>query len=107
MVKQALVEAKFDDSYKSLREVIYGIAFFGTPHHGGNFAKLGNIAAFIPKGILRNPSNSFTEALKKDLLFFNTFIEDFRHQLKDYYILSFFETIPIGKLSLVRTKIYI
>lgn len=104
VVKRALVEAKLDDSYKSIREATYGIAFFGTPHQGGNFAKLGEIAASITRGVLRNPSNTFMEALKKDSLFSDTLVGDFRHQLEDYYVLSFFETRPIAKLGLVRTE---
>ena len=107
VVKQALVEAKLDESYKSLREATYGIAFFGTPHQGGNFAKLGDIAASITRSILRNPSNTFMEALKKDSLFSDVLVGDFRHQLEDYYVLSFVETLPMGKLGLVRTETYI
>ena len=104
VVKRALVEAKLDDSYKSIREATYGIAFFGTPHQGGNFAKLGDIAASIVRGVLRNPSNTFMEGLKKDSLFSDTLVGDFRHQLEDYHVLSFFETLPVGKLGVVRTE---
>ena len=52
VIKRALVEAKLDNSYKSIWEAIYGIAFFGTPHQRGNFTKLGDIAAAIIRGIL-------------------------------------------------------
>ncbi|SLM34884.1 P-loop containing nucleoside triphosphate hydrolase [Lasallia pustulata] len=101
VVKRALVEAKLDDSYKSIREATYGIAFFGTPHQGGNFTKLGDIAASIIRGVLRNPSSTFMEALKKDSLFSDTLVGDFRHQLGDYHVLSFFETLPMGRLGLI------
>ncbi|KAI4134497.1 MAG: hypothetical protein LQ347_001477 [Umbilicaria vellea] len=101
VVKRALVEAKLDDSYKSIREATYGIAFFSTPHQGGNFTKLGDIAASITRGVLRNPSNTFMEALKKDSLFSDTLVGDFRHQLEDYHVLSFFETLPMGRLGLI------
>lgn len=104
VVKRALVEAKLDDSYKSIREATYGIAFFGTPHQGGNFAKLGDIAASIVRCVLRSPSNTFMETLKKDSLFSDTIAGDFRHQLEDYHVLSFFETLPMGKMGLVRTE---
>ncbi|KAA6410460.1 MAG: hypothetical protein FRX48_05882 [Lasallia pustulata] len=104
VVKRALVEAKLDDSYKSIREATYGIAFFGTPHQGGNFAKLGDIAASIIRGVLRNPSSTFMEALKKDSLFSDTLVGDFRHQLEDYHVLSFFETLPMGRLGLIVDK---
>ncbi|KAL9114581.1 MAG: hypothetical protein Q9187_007434, partial [Circinaria calcarea] len=101
IVKRAMVEAKLDDSFKSLREATYGIAFFGTPHRGGNYAKLGDIVASITRGLLRNPSNTFMEALTRDSLFSDTLVEDFRHQLEDYYVLSFFETLPMGRLGLI------
>ncbi|SLM35359.1 WD40/YVTN repeat-like-containing domain, partial [Lasallia pustulata] len=101
VVKRALVEAKLDDSYKSIREATYGIAFFGTPHQGGNFTKLGDIAASIIRGVLRNPSSTFMEALKKDSLFSDALVGDFRHQLEDYHVLSFFETLPMGRLGLI------
>ncbi|KAA6414974.1 MAG: hypothetical protein FRX48_01725 [Lasallia pustulata] len=101
VVKRALVEAKLDDSYKSIRKATYGIAFFGTPHQGGNFTKLGDIAASIIRGVLRNPSSTFMEALKKDSLFSDALVEDFRHQLEDYHVLSFFETLPMGRLGLI------
>jgi hypothetical protein len=101
IVKRALVEAKLDDSYKAIRDATYGIAFFGTPHQGGNFATLGDIAASIVRGVLWSPTNTFIKALKKDSLFSDTLIDDFRHQLEDYYVLSFFETLPMRKLGLV------
>jgi hypothetical protein len=95
------VEAKLNDNYASIRTATYGIAFFGTPHQGGNFAKLGDIAAKIVSRIVRNPHNNFMEALKKDSLFSDELIENFKHQLEDYRVLSFFETLPYKKLDLV------
>jgi triacylglycerol esterase/lipase EstA (alpha/beta hydrolase family) len=101
VVKRALVEAKLDDTYEAIRNATYGIAFFGTPHQGGNFAKLGDIAVNIVREVLRNPKNTFMEALKKNSLFSDTLVDDFRHQQEEFYILSFFETLPKGKLGLV------
>jgi hypothetical protein len=79
----------------------YGIAFFSTPHQGGNFTKLGDIAASIARFALRNPSNTFIEALKKDSLFANDLVQDFKYELENYWILSFYETLPLKKLGLV------
>ena len=96
-----MIEAKVNDKYASIREATYGIAFFGTPHQGGNNAKLGDIAATICRGVIQNPQNTFMEALKKDSLFSKELVEDFKHQLEDYYVLSFYETLPFKKLGLV------
>jgi hypothetical protein len=100
-MSKALVHAKLDDTYRAIRDATYGIAFFGTPHQGGNFTKLGDIASTIARGVLRNPKNTFMEALKADTLFADDLIKDFRQQLEDYYVLSFFETLPFKKLGLV------
>ncbi|MCJ1396455.1 hypothetical protein MMC18_009345 [Xylographa bjoerkii] len=104
IVKRALVEAKLDDTYTSIRNATYGIAFFGTPHKGSNFAKLGNLAVSIIKSLLRQPSNSFMQALIKDSLFSNNLADDFRHCLEDYYVLSFFETLPTKMVGIIVDK---
>ena len=41
------------------------------------------------------------EDLKKDSLFADALVQDFRHQLEDYHVLSFYETRPLKKLDLV------
>lgn len=43
------------------------------------------------------------EALKKSLLA-ETIREDYKQQLMDYKFLSFYETVPLGKLGLVGCK---
>jgi hypothetical protein len=101
VVKRALVEAKLNDSCKAIREATYGIAFFGTPHKGGKHVKLGDLAAATVRGVLRGPSNSFLDAMKKDSLFADALEKDFQHLFEDYKILSFYETRPMGKLGLV------
>ncbi|KAI0427227.1 hypothetical protein F5Y09DRAFT_350585 [Xylaria sp. FL1042] len=60
--------------------------FFGTPHQGGNHVALGNIAVSIARVTLHNPTNTFLEALKKDSLFADELVQDFRQQLEDYYV---------------------
>ncbi|MCJ1243623.1 hypothetical protein MMC30_000820, partial [Trapelia coarctata] len=104
IVKKALVAAKLDDTYKAIREATFGIAFFGTPHQGGELAKLGDIAASIMRAVFRNPKNTFLEALKKNSIFSNGVIDDFRHQLEDYYIVSFYETRRMAIHGLIVDK---
>ncbi|KAI9764543.1 MAG: hypothetical protein M1840_008369 [Geoglossum simile] len=104
IVKRALVTAKVADIYLPIRNATYGIVFFGTPHQGGNCTSLGGIAASIARLSLRNPSNSFMEALKADSLFADDLVQDFRQQLEDYYVLSFYETLPFKKLGVVVDK---
>ncbi|KAF4452601.1 P-loop containing nucleoside triphosphate hydrolase [Fusarium austroafricanum] len=101
VVKRALVMSKATNTYSSIKDATYGIAFFGTPHRGGNKVPLGSIAASIARIALRNPASSFMDALRKDSLFSEDLIQDFRQQLSDYYILSFFETQPFKKYGLI------
>jgi hypothetical protein len=96
-----LVTAKLDRTYEAIQLATRGIVFFATPHQGGNYTKLGEIAAKIAKKCLRNEDNSFVEALKKDTLFGEELIENFRFQLEDFNVLSFVETLPYRKLGLV------
>jgi protein SERAC1 len=79
----------------------YGIVFFATPHRGGNHAKFGDIAASVARAVLQYPDNTFIEALKKDSLFADSIIEDFKHQLENFFILNFFETLPYKNMGLV------
>jgi hypothetical protein len=55
----------------------------------------------VAKGILRTPDNTFMEALKKDSMFADGISEDFRHQLEEFVVLSFFETLSYKKIGLV------
>ncbi|KAI9696030.1 MAG: hypothetical protein M1836_005861 [Candelina mexicana] len=101
IVKRALVDATLNRTYESIRKATCGIAFFATPHRGGNYAKLGDVAVSIIRAVVRKPENSFMEALKHDSLFADDLVRDFRHQLEEYYILSFHETVPSKKLGLI------
>jgi len=78
--------------------------FFATPHQGGNYGKLGDLAAKVVKAVLHNPNNNFMEALKKDSLFSNEIVENFKHQLEDYRILSFYESIPLKTVGIIVDK---
>ncbi|KAI1127532.1 hypothetical protein F5Y10DRAFT_193378 [Nemania abortiva] len=96
LVKRALVHAKIDDNYEMIRTSTAGLVFFATPHRGGNHATVGDIVAKIARSVLSTPENTFMEALKRNSIFADTLIGDFRQQLEDYLILSFYETRPMG-----------
>ncbi|KAK3933802.1 hypothetical protein QBC46DRAFT_401200 [Diplogelasinospora grovesii] len=101
VVKRALVDAAINVRFQDIRKATYGIVFFGTPHQGGNLIKLGSVASKIVRAVLRQPSNSFLAALERDSLFADDLTRDFRHQLEDYHILSFYESLPYGKLGVI------
>lgn len=98
----SIPEATYVETSESKAQFIdgerYGIAFFGTPHRGGNGASLGKVVASIIRRTLWNPANDFMSFLRKDSRLANDLTEEFRHDLEDYYYLSFFETIPMGMM---------
>ncbi|KAK2931804.1 Alpha/Beta hydrolase fold [Fusarium oxysporum f. sp. vasinfectum] len=97
VVKRALSTSRGDSTYCSIFDSTFGVVFFGTPHHGGNGAGLGAIAASITRAVLGNPSNSFLEALTQDSNFLSIITDDFSQLLEKLYFISFFETRPLGK----------
>lgn len=97
VVKRALSTSRGDNTYCSIFDSTFGVVFFGTPHHGGNGAGLGAIAASITRAVLGNPSNSFLEALTRESNFLSVITDDFSQLLEKLYFISFFETRPLGK----------
>lgn len=98
---QALVHAKSDSTYENIWASTFGIAFFGTPHKGGNHAGLGDVAASIARIITGSPENTFMKALKARSEILDHMSDDFRQLLEDFQILSFYETRPMHPLGLV------
>ncbi|KAJ6114387.1 hypothetical protein N7486_000165 [Penicillium sp. IBT 16267x] len=92
VIKQALLNAKEDPKYNSIRTATSGLVFFGTPHRGAKAVELGKIAArvarFISKG---QASNDLLDCLEHNSLFTRQMSDRFRHQLEDYRVVSFIE----------------
>lgn len=72
-----------------------GLAFFGTPHEGGDgrLVALGAAAAHIASALHVQPSNDLIETLKKGSLFSDLLAEQWRHHLESYQLVSFWEGI--------------
>ncbi|OTB11225.1 hypothetical protein K445DRAFT_26789 [Daldinia sp. EC12] len=100
IVKRALFHSNNDRTYKSIAESTFGIAFFGTPHRGGNNAGIGGVVANIARSLLGNPSNTFMSAVKEST-FLDLIEDDFRQLLERFQILTFYETKPMGRLGIV------
>ncbi|KAJ5793415.1 Tetratricopeptide-like helical [Penicillium paradoxum] len=92
VIKQALLNAKEDPKYSSIRSATSGLVFFGTPHRGAKAVELGKIAArvarFVSKG---HASNDLLNCLEHNSLFTRQMSDRFRHQLEDYRVISFIE----------------
>lgn len=94
MVKQALIIAKNDDTYITLRKATCGLVFFAVPHQGGHGAGLGAIAKNIVLSMTGDAKNDIVESLKSNSLFQETQATFFKHQLENYQIVSVYENRP-------------
>jgi len=94
VVKQALVTAKNNDTYKDIRDATYGLVFFAVPHQGGHGATLGAIAKNIIVSLTGESRNDLLESLRQNSLFQENQANLFKHQLEDYHIVSIFEDQP-------------
>jgi protein SERAC1 len=103
-VFQALIRASHSTAYESIRQSTRGIAFFGTPHRGGNHADIGRVIAAIVAAITGNVKNNFMETLQKNSTIAADIHELFIQQAHDYQIVSFYEMKPFTKhIGLVGT----
>ncbi|KAI1075136.1 hypothetical protein F5B20DRAFT_595294 [Whalleya microplaca] len=103
VVKRALVHSSNDKTYESIRKSTFGVAFFSTPHKGGNHTEVGDIVAKIARSLLGSPSNNFMDALKGSSIL-DTIANDFRQLLEDLQFLTFYETQPLGRFGIVVTQ---
>ncbi|RYP05013.1 hypothetical protein DL764_004088 [Monosporascus ibericus] len=105
VVKEALVEATLDPTYKPIVEATRLLVFFATPHRGGKYANIGDIAAKIVRASLQKPSNKLLDALKKQSDSATKRFEQSRHLYERCLIVNFFEGQPYGKLGIGKSEV--
>ncbi len=74
----------------------FGLVFFGTPHSGPTDdlkVKFGTACVKVAQSMPWKVSNDIIEALTKGSLFSDVLYEQWRHQLEQYQIVSFYEGI--------------
>ena len=92
LVKQALVHAQLDETrYSCIRASTYSLVFFATPHRGGNYVTIAQIAAAFCSAITGHPSSSLLKSLERNSLLEEIASVQFGQQMNSYDILSFFE----------------
>ncbi|RYP60832.1 hypothetical protein DL770_009910 [Monosporascus sp. CRB-9-2] len=93
-----------DPTYKPIVEATRLLVFFATPHRGGKYANIGDIAARIVRASLQKPSNKLLDALKKKSDSATKRFEQSRHLYERCLIVNFFEGQPYGKLGIIVDK---
>ncbi|KAK6810867.1 hypothetical protein RU639_013582 [Aspergillus parasiticus] len=101
VVKEALVEASLDSTYRPIVEATCLLVFFATPHRGGNYASVGEVAAKLVRSTLFTPRNDFIESLKSDSNLATKRFNQSRHLNEKFLIISFYEGQPYGKLGII------
>ncbi|KAM0255815.1 hypothetical protein ACHAQJ_005402 [Trichoderma viride] len=104
VVKSALVEGTLDPVYRSIVKSTRLLVFFATPHLGGNYSGIGDIAAKIVRAGLRAPSNDLLDGLKSGSRDVIRRFEQARHLPDNCLVISFYETENYGRLGLIVEK---
>lgn len=91
MIKQALINAHNNVKYSSIKDATTGLAFFATPHNGGDWklVSLGSVAAKIATAVGFQQGDDVMETLKRGSIFSDIMQELFKQQLMNYDIISF------------------
>jgi hypothetical protein len=89
--------------YQPIHHATLGFLFFGTTHHGSDKAVYGKVLANIVQTMTHRPHSRLMMALQtnSDVLLHVT--SQFRFQLPQYHVVSFYEQQPMKIFStLVR-----
>jgi triacylglycerol esterase/lipase EstA (alpha/beta hydrolase family) len=91
LIKQALINAHNNPKYTPIKDATTGLAFFATPHHGGDWmlVSLGGVVAKIATAVGFQKGDNVLETLKNGSIFSEIIQEHWRHQLLKYDIISF------------------
>jgi hypothetical protein len=91
LIKQALINAHNNPKYTPIKDATTGLAFFATPHHGGDWmlVSLGGVVAKIATAVGFQKGDNVLETLKNGSIFSEIMQEHWRHQLLKYNIISF------------------
>lgn len=91
LIKQALINAHNNPKYTPIKDATKGLAFFATPHNGGDtmLVSLGGVTAKIATAVGFQKGDDVLETLKEGSIFSDIMHEHWRHQLLEYDIISF------------------
>lgn len=91
LIKQALINAHNNPKYTPIKDATTGLAFFATPHNGGDWklVGLGKMASQIAIAAGFQKGDDVLETLTEGSIFSEILQEHWRHQLLKYDIISF------------------
>lgn len=82
LIKQALINAHNNPRYTPIKDATTGLAFFATPHHGGDWmlVSLGGVASKIATAVGFQQGDDILEMLKDGSIFSDIMQEHWRQQ---------------------------
>ena len=103
LIKQALINAHNNPKYTPIKDATSGLAFFATPHHGGDsmLVNLGGVVSKIAIALGFQKGDDVLETLKNGSIFSDIMREHWRHQLLEYDIISFWGALDNVKFESV------
>ncbi|KAI1770819.1 TPR-like protein [Hypoxylon cercidicola] len=104
VVKEALVEATLNMTYKPIVEATKLLIFFATPHRGGNYAGIGDAIAGIVRVGLWKPNNKLLDELKKSSNSATKRFDQSKHLYDRFHVVNFYEGKSYGKLGIIVDK---
>ncbi|KAN0075952.1 NAD(P)-binding domain protein [Elaphomyces granulatus] len=99
VIKQALFQAKIESQYQTISEATVGIIFLGTPHRGSEKASYGKVLANVATTVMHKPAQALIDALRANSDALMRLTTDFRFQLPQYQVCSFYEMKPMPIFS--------
>ncbi|EXJ89617.1 hypothetical protein A1O3_02684 [Capronia epimyces CBS 606.96] len=99
VVKQALLQARLESRYHCIKDATRGLIFLGTPHRGSEKATYGKVLANVAQFVTSRPPARLLKALETNSATLQRLTADFRHQLPDYQVYSFYEQRPMKGFS--------
>lgn len=73
--------------------------FMGTPHQGSEKASYGKVLANVASTMMNKPTSRLLSALQTNSDTLSRLTDEFRFQLPNYQLVSFFEMKPIKMFS--------
>jgi hypothetical protein len=91
--------------YGALLQSVQGIAFFATPHRGGNGVTLGDVVARTASFVLGSGQNDMVRNLRTGSKALAQLSADFSHQYEDFQFLSVIESVDLiqAPMNPIRT----
>lgn len=96
------MQARLESRYQPIKDATLGLIFIGTPHRGSDKATYGKVLANVAQFVSHRPPARLLSALQTNSDILSRLTTDFRFQLPDHEVCSFFEQRPLkGLASLV------